>query len=343
MKVSILIPHFRTLKMTTYSIAQYLKYKGRHDVDIIVIDNSYPDESIRGLDVFKDEITILNNTVTNKQQSHGVAFEMAMPFVKTDYFITAESDSFPLNINWLDYYEDLINKGYTWGGSVLKLSGGTFVHPTGAFYKKSLWEEAKRYCENIPYSYFTNMYKGEDFNYHLMVHNRILEEFSEAPEKFIPVAQGYEGLTPTQLLAKRDYSDSLNCPFHNGMGMLNESFYTYGNRNIASDSPHVLLDNTQNFINRIGYEPGQWFCYWLIAMEKKGAIIQTEIKWMKNRGFQQQEYTLTENGLKHLWSVSAYFGNTTPELQDIVTFKTKAVNDLYDSLPEKLKYEPKES
>ena len=37
---TILVPHFKTGKMTAYCIHQILKHKGNNDVHIIVIDNS---------------------------------------------------------------------------------------------------------------------------------------------------------------------------------------------------------------------------------------------------------------------------------------------------------------
>lgn len=337
MHITVLIPHYRTKKMTTYSVAQFIKNKGRHKVDIIVIDNSYPDDSIKCLDLFKDEVTIISNAITDKIQSHGIAFEMAMPHVKTEYFVTAESDSFPTNDKWLDYYEQLINNGATWGGSILKLSGGQFVHPTGAFYLKKHWEDAKEYCNNVEYSYFNNMSRYNDFDCHLMVHNRILEEFLAEPSKYVDLVYDYKELSKEQIIQRLNFYKPMVSPFHNGMGILQESYHTYGQRSISSEVPNILLDNKENFIHRIGYEPGQWFAYWLIATGRKGSPIPTEIKWMRNRGFQQQEYTLTESGVKHLWGISAYHEANGENVKDIIDFKKNQVDKLYDSLPNELK------
>lgn len=338
MRYSVLIPHFRTLKMTAYTVSQFIKYKGKHQVDIIVIDNSYPDDSIRGLDPFKDEITIISNTNTTQISSHGVAFDIALPHVKTDWFITAESDSFPTQENWLDYYENLINQGHFWGGSLLKLSGGEFIHPTGAFYHKHLWEEAKKYVDGIEYNYFPNMSVKNAFESHLMVHNRAMERILEEPGEYMDLAKDYIGKTKEQILEKLEYYKPIGTSvFHNGMGNNPESIKAFQQRNIISEPPNIILDNKRPLIERVGYEPGQFFCYWLLAMKKKCAVIPTEIKWVKNRAQQQQEYTLMEHGFKHLWSVSAYFGSTNPDIQDIVKFKTKAVDDLYNSLPENQK------
>ena len=128
MKFTILIPHYRNGMTTAYAVSQFLKFKGRHDVSIVVIDNSYPDKSIEMLKPFED-IHILPH-ISNKLSSHGIAFEMATNIINSEWFIAAESDSFPTQENWLDYYEDLIKQGYDCAGSLLQLSGGEYVHPS---------------------------------------------------------------------------------------------------------------------------------------------------------------------------------------------------------------------
>lgn len=333
MEITILIPHWKTKEMTTYCVAQFIKYKGNHNLSIIVIDNSYPDESIKGLDVFSDTITILKNT-SDKISSHGIAFDMAMPYVKTEWFMCAESDSFPTQENYLDYYEDLINTGYDFAGSLLQLSGGQFIHPTGAIYKKSIWEEAKKYCDNIEYRFFPNFSRYGNFDCHLMVHIRFAEAFLKNPGKYIEVGKDYKDKTKEQILISEEHYSPIINPFHNGMGNLHELLSTYGYRNIESESPHILLNNIENLINRIGEEPGQWFCYWQIAIGKKMFAIPTKTKWLKGRENQQQEFTIMENGFKHLWGGSAYHKCDTPELQDIVQFKKKQIQELYNSLPD---------
>ncbi len=169
MKTTILIPHFRTPKITAYSVAQFLKYKGKHEVDIIVINNSWGDDSIKSLDRFGDQITILHNTNTNQISSHGTALDMAVLHVKSDTFIAAESDSFPTHDKWLDYYEDTMLDGFDMAGSHLQLSGGSYIHPCGAIYKTSLWHEIKAYINRIPYEYLPNAGMKEGFACHLMI------------------------------------------------------------------------------------------------------------------------------------------------------------------------------
>jgi hypothetical protein len=336
MDFTILIPHYRNGRITAYSISQFLKHTGRHNVEIIVVDNSYPDDSIEHLKPFEDKITIVPNT-SDKISSHGIAYDMVVPMVKTEYFITAESDSFPTADNWLNYYEVLIACGYQMGGSVLKLSGGEYLHPAGAFYKKTIWEQCREYCDSLEYTYFPNLGMKEGFQCHLMVHDRVLNDFVQHPEKFIEVSSGYSDHTPWKMIERAEHYSPVVGPFHNGMGNLQESIKTYGDRNIQKDAPFAILDNKEDLIYRIGYEPGQYLCYWAIATGKQIYSIPTRIQWLPKRDYQQQEYTIMENGFKHIWGTSSYYKGNNPDMQDVIDFKEKQVQELYDSMPDKYK------
>lgn len=337
MRLTILIPHFKTLKMTAYTVAQYLKYIGSHGVDIIVINNSFGDDSIKGLEPFKDSITIIDNH-SDKTTSHGTAYDLAMKYVKTEWVLCSESDSFPTK-PFIEYYESLIDKNYDVAGSLLSLSGGSYVHPAGMLLNKKTWEEAEKYCNEIEYSYFPNMFRAEDFDFHLMVHKSMIEDFLEAPEDYIDLGKSYLPYS-IEKAKKMLYSyEDIAKPFHNGMGKMPESLKTFGQRNTGSGVTDVVLDNKKKLINRVGLEPGQWLCYFSLSRGKNIAVIPTEIKWLPNRGAQQQEYTLNEAGIKHLWGVSAYHKAKVEGFEDVITFKEKQVNDLYNSLPDNQKVE----
>ena len=336
MRITILIPHYRTGKMTAYAIAQFLKYKGDHEVDILVVDNK-PDGSIRYLAPFGDQIKRFIYPV-GLLQSHGIGFDYLLPHIETEYFITAESDSFPTQDNWLDYYADLIENGYDSAGSLLQLSGGQFIHPAGAMYKKSIVLEAQKYCNNINYGYFPNMAKKEGFDCHLMVRKDIMMEFLKSPEPQIELAENYKNnYSAAAALDKLIYYKPVVGAFHNGMGRLQESVTTYGRRNIIEDSAALLLNDSAELIYRIGYEPGQWLCYWQMATDRMIHTIPTEVKWLPGRENQQQEYTIMENGFKHLWGISAYHDGGGADSQDIAAVKMQTPNELYETLPENLK------
>jgi hypothetical protein len=330
MKISILIPHWKTGQMTAYTIAQLLKYKGKHEIEILVVDNNAGDGSTIYLKPFVKDIKY-QAYPKGKLQSHGIAFDFILPYVNTEWFITIESDSFPTQEGWLDYYEDLINKGYDSAGSLLRLSGGEYMHPCGTLYNKKVWQEAKRYCNAVEYAYFSNFNTKEGFDCHTMIHKSIVEDVMKSPYDYVELAENYKGLGRMGMVEKLMYYSPTVAPFHNGMGRTNESVKTYGQRNIESEVPNILLTEKPKIINRIGYEPGQWLTYFQLATGKKLFFIPTETKWVNGREGEQQEYTLMENGFKHIWGVSAY-KDVDPN-NEIAKIKQALPQQLYNSLP----------
>lgn len=331
MNWTILLPHYKTGKMSAYCVHQLLKHKGRHEIEIIVIDNSQG-EGIEYLWPYKDQIKILTYPA-DKMQSHGIAFDFAMPHVKTEQFITVESDSFPTQDNWLDYYEKLLDINISCAGSLLNLSGGQYIHPAGAMYQTRDWIEASKV--KYPYTYFPNVStKGEKlFAYHLMVYTEFAERFAFHPAfQNIDLHHSYKDLTKEQFLAKAEYYLPTTGVFHNGMGMAEEWLATYGQRNMESEPPQILPQDKGGIIHRVGYEPGQWFCYWLKATCRDIHAIPTEVVWLPNRENQQQEYTIMENGFKHLWAVTAYHDNTDADMLDISDKKRNQMNELWQSI-----------
>ncbi len=330
---TILIPHFRTGRMTAYCIHQILKHKSNRDIKIIVIDNSNG-EGVEYLQPFKDQIELVTYPVDKLMQSHGVAFDYAinLGLVETPYFITLESDSFPVQDGFLDIYADAYAQGFDLIGSLLTLSGGTFIHPTGAMYTMKLYEAAKLCVKHIPYVYIPNAAMKEDFPCHLMVREEMYGVFLNNPREYIVPNPAYKSFLSMRLNQERErYLPIATGVFHQGMGYNQESYYTYGKRNPMT----ALTDFTptgEQLIYRIGCEPGQWLFNYAIAHGKRVGDIPTDIRWMENRVGQQQEYTLTANGVKHSWGTTAYHGVTDEGVQDIVKLKQDTMDALYNSM-----------
>lgn len=333
MHISILIPHYRVGKITAYAISQLLKYKGKHTLHIFVIDNSPLDGSIKYLAPFRDQISLFEYP-QEKLQSHGIAFDFVLPYIKTEFFITMESDSFPVKEGWLDYYENLIKEGYDCATPLLKLSGGTYNHPCAGLYKKANWEEAKKYCEASPYLYYPNMSMKEGFAAHLMVHKSIQNQFLDNPEDYIELAEGYKPFTKELAEKRRLYYLPTCGVFHNGMGCKEESVHTYGLRTNETEYQSVAYEEGKQLYRRIGAEPGQFFSWWHRFMGKKVFDIPTEVKWLQGQEGRQQEYTLTENGFYHAWGVSSYHNHTPSGEEDVAKLKQSLPDQLYSQLPE---------
>lgn len=340
MNITALISHYKTGKMTAYAVHQLLINKGKHDLQILICDNSNG-EGLEYLKPFGDDVKIITYP-TDKLQSHGVGYDYLMPYVETDHFITMESDSFPTRDTYLDYYEYVINEGYDMMGSMLQLSGGLFVHVAGACYSKKLYDAAKEFVKTFDYTYYPNLAMKEEFPCHLMVHNDILPAFIEDPSKFIEVSKSYLKGDKSLMRAIGEeyerYRPIAEGVFHNGMGYNQESYYTYGQRN-----PETGLDDMtrpqpiEPFVYRLGQEPGSWLFNFAISHHYKVGSITTKTQWMPNRENQQQEYTLMDSSIKHLWGISAYDKCESADVQDIVKFKTAQVEFLYNSMEAKYK------
>lgn len=333
MNASVLIPHYKTWKMTFYAIYKVIKHRGRHQLDIWVVDNNPTDGTAENLKFFGDKIKILPYPL-GRLQSHGIGYDFLTPYLRTECIITMESDSFPESDDWIDWYELLMKDGYDSGGSCLDLSGGQFVHTAGAFYKKSIWQKAKRYVDEVEYSYFPNIAMKDGFPCHLMVHKSVMDQFMTAPEKLVNLAPEYIGKDEDYFAKKlAEYMPIGRGVFHNGIGNTDEAYATYRERNVVTERDHILQDNKKPLIWRMGFEPGQWFCYWMLANKYKPYAIPTETIWMPNRVNQQQERTEMENGFVHLWAITAYNDATNPELMDIIDYKKNMMEELYNSIP----------
>lgn len=331
MRFSIIMAHFKTGKMTTFTVAQILKYSEGHDVSIFICDNNAGDGSIEYLNPFKDKINIISYP-KDKLQSHGIGYDVLFELVPDEWVICLESDSFPVKEGWLDYYVRLINEGYDSAVSLLQLSGGQYGHPAGSLYRRSVWVEAWKYCKEIEYHYFPNMAMKESFACHAMVHNDIITKFLNAPEDYVELSDSYKPYTIGGAEKQLVHYWPVVGPMHNGMGRLQESVRTYGGRNPETEVENILLNNRAKIIMRIGYEPGQWFYYWMLARGYKVYHVPTETKWLPGKEMQQQEYTLNEAGVKHLWAISAYHGYTPENEKDVALLKQSIPDQLYETL-----------
>jgi uncharacterized protein YwgA len=96
----------------------------------------------------------------------------------------------------------------------------------------------------------------------------------------------------------------------------------------------ILVENAKKIIFRVGLEPMQYLYYYSVRMRKKIFEIPTEIKWMEGRENQQQEYSLTESGIKHLWAISSYTERGSKDVEDVYELKRSLPEKLYATLPE---------
>lgn len=319
--------------MSAYTVAQILKYKGNHEIEIIICDNNADDGSIKYLEPFKEHITVVDYP-KEKLQSHGIGYDVLFELAQNEWVICLESDSYPIADGFLDFYVRLINEGYDGAVSLLLLSGGVYGHPAGGLYRRSIWKQAWLYYKNIEYAYFPNIALKDTFSSHLMVRADILTEFLQSPEDYIELSDAYKPYSILNAQHKLDYYSPTVGPMHSGLGRLQESVKTFGARNPETEVPNIILDNRAKIIYRVGMEPGQSHYYWQLAKGYKIFHIPTEVKWLPGKEMQQQEYTLTENGVHHAWGISAYHDYTPDAEKDVALLKQSIPDQLYETLPE---------
>ena len=338
MKLTAIIPHYAVGKMTAFTISQLLKHSNGHDLRIIVVDNKPSDGSYKYLEPFKERIHYIQYP-EDRLQSHGIAISYAIELgVDTDYVVCLENDAYP-TADFISYYARLASEGYDAAGGILKLSGGEYLHPCGAMYRTSMILEAELACRNMPFFYFPNMAMKDGFACHLMVnkeikfgYEKLINNFISHPLDFIELSDSYKPYNP-QLAERKciDYAYTI-CAFHNGMGGNQESIKNYGSRNANTEVDTILAENCK-IVSRMGYEPGQWLYYYMLKTGKKIFEIPTEVKWMKGRENQQQEYSLTESNIKHQWGISSYTERAAEGFEDIYEEKHNTPENLYNSLP----------
>jgi hypothetical protein len=326
--------------MTAFTIAQLIKYSGGHDLRIVVVDNKPSDGSHKYLEPLKEHFLYVPYP-EEKLQSHGIAISYAgeLGYIETEYFLCLENDAYPTG-KFIEYYQRLINAGFDAAGSVLRLSGGEYLHPCAALYRTSMIIEAEIACRKMPFFYFPNMSVKDGFACHLMVNKetgfigngKLINSFIAEPDDWVELADGYRPYFP-QLGERKcvEYMPTV-CAFHNGMGGNEESIKTYGGRNPNSEVDAILAEDCK-IVNRMGYEPGQWLHYWMLKTGKKIFEIPTEVKWMNGREGQQQEYSFTESNIRHIWGVSSYTERPAEGVEDIYAEKRNIPEQLYNSLP----------
>lgn len=104
-EVSILIPHYKTLKMTQLCLRLIKQNTDLNRVEVIVVDNGSHDESSEYLKNIKWITLIIRDKVEGEggPQSHCNALDLALTKVDTPYFLSIHTDTFVIKSGWLDF------------------------------------------------------------------------------------------------------------------------------------------------------------------------------------------------------------------------------------------------
>ncbi|MFW5450642.1 MAG: glycosyltransferase family 2 protein [Methylophagaceae bacterium] len=104
-EVSILIPHYKTLKMTQLCLQLIEKNTDLSKVEVIVIDNGSNDASSEYLKSVNWITLIIRDKIEGESgaHAHGNALDLALGSVKTSYFLSIHTDTFVIDPDWLTF------------------------------------------------------------------------------------------------------------------------------------------------------------------------------------------------------------------------------------------------
>ena len=109
-EVSILIPHYKTLKMTQLCLRLIKKHTDLQRVEIIVIDNGSNDESSDFLKKLDGITLLIREKVMGESgaMSHSKALDLGLEHVSTPFFLSIHTDTLVIAPGWLDFLLDHI-------------------------------------------------------------------------------------------------------------------------------------------------------------------------------------------------------------------------------------------
>ncbi|PHS24215.1 MAG: glycosyltransferase [Methylophaga sp.] len=157
-EVSILIPHYKTLKMTKLCLELIKKNTDLNDVDVIVIDNGSKDDSSEYLRTVDWIILITRETIEGEGgvSAHSNALDLAVANVDTPYVLSIHTDTFVISPKWLDYLLKQIERDENIAGV------GSWKLEYSPFYQQILRKVERFFRVNIWYPIIGKRAKKSD-------------------------------------------------------------------------------------------------------------------------------------------------------------------------------------
>lgn len=321
-QLSILIPHFHTWRWTAICIHALATYGVPVPCEIILVDNSPGDPSIKAIsetDLVKTpglQIIPGDPNFTAHGQGYSIGYNHTDP-ESSDVFCM-ETDSFPVRGGWFDEYvkasatADLV-------GPEMKMGAGTYIHPAGALYRREIIEEAKKW-QSKHYEWVFCPGAGSAFGVsdkacHVVAHNTWLAE---------------RAIDPTLREAIEVWKRT--GPFQEMRCFDEEGFENYM---LRTRIQHLEPHGGKETYNKIGFEAGQFLSYFA---EKRGFRVlraPCEVEWMPGKAGQQAAFSRVFGGFLHVWAGSV---SSIPNglADDVRAFKVKQCAEYFAQLPPEL-------
>jgi hypothetical protein len=129
MKLDFIIPSYHSRELTALCLMSFEKYKGEHDFNYIVVENSTDDS-------YKDDILsisenirwVQNPTTLKNSEANAIAIEKGLPYVQSDYVFICHNDVVACRENWLDFLLEQLDSETPAAGYVLDNSRIKALH-----------------------------------------------------------------------------------------------------------------------------------------------------------------------------------------------------------------------
>ncbi len=231
-KVTILVPNYKTLKLTQLCLQLIRKHTPKNLAKIIVIDNNSQDDSLKYLrslpwiDLIERSDAQLN--IENPTRPHAEALDLGLAQVRTPYVLSIHTDTLVRHDQWLDFLIRQIEKDEAFAAvGSWKLESKPLVKRTLKQLERGLSHSFRSCCGKPPKvnqqqflrshcaMYKTDILKQHNLNFSLGTH----EQSTGAQLHYRLVDLGYKmKFLPSETLGQ--YVDHLN---HATM-LLNDEF-----------------------------------------------------------------------------------------------------------------------
>lgn len=148
---TVVIPHAFTTRWTQIAVASLRRFQNDATFDILVVDNSIPHHSIRGI---TETALGAGVTVTPPQDpargGHQLALDYAIGLVETPWFVAWETDTVAHRDGWLDWMLSFVKDDFVamagWYWSIGIDDSRHYISPAGALYRTSILKMLKEEC-----------------------------------------------------------------------------------------------------------------------------------------------------------------------------------------------------
>lgn len=320
MKVSVLIPTYKTWRWTAICIWHFKKFGLTVDSEIIVCDNAPDHPAIRAI-----TDTHLGNGITvvsgNRDfHSHGNGYDIAARLATGDWFFTAETDSFPTREGWFEEYQKA-SEHWDLIGPEVPQSSGRYIHPAGALMNREIYEAALTWQEHNQDWWFVpgaGLRFGEDKPYHIVAHHDDERLNTKDPDVHLWRSAG-----PYQEMRNFDDDNWTDYHLRTGIGHF----------------LHAHPVDKGTYYRKLGWEAGQWLAYFAEQyLNKRCLRIPAQLLWMDGKhGQQAQQSGMWDGSFVHCWGGTVSNLGPNAMAEDVKRFKLAQQDRYWQQLPARLR------